>query len=1068
MGSSDGFSHFLFGKRPGQGGYRIVGHTPDLAGRLDELEALVRTYRFWGAQPPVAAPQALGVIARRDDLLLVHAFSSTTGPSPAYDQSRRPFVWYRFVVVPRAALAALGGRTWQLLPWLSSLPAPVVPDSPGSLAPLAPPPAAALGASPAEDAEKVRRCLALLDPEGRSYLLGAMARRAAGERLVIDDWQRQGSASARELLEALLLLTPAAYRGYVSFAAGHVDERFCDWPALVVRRGAAPAPAGARLVRAAVSPDAQAGDVDIYTRTVGGLLEDPAALPRLLAALERQSGPPPAGEQIPGAAAALPLVAVEADAARRKLLWAQGVEMLEPGAWGQLLPALDQALLPLVWDTLLARFPRARREVAALLESILLALPRDDFVRVVRTDLSARPALAEALLYGGLLAARELWADPESGAALRELCVGLVSARVPDYAGALAFARHLLAGPLWSRAADRFALLDAVVASVGSPGRLHELLREELGPLLPQVPAAALLASRTLEVARGFQPALAAYLESLGRPGQEPAGPLVGIAQYTQMRHEQRARLYDAGLAARTGCAASAVPLAADLLGAFFDEHAARGGPAGPWCGAFAGAEALLGLLPAAARELLAAAAGPPQWMGCLRLADALELQPHERAPFLDRALGGRPLKPLLRVWLYAVVADEDAATAFASGATARELGCAGTPALSAPLAVLLGTAPPDPAAGEQLIGLQQELDLEPGVLLALLERRAAAARAEGEGWRAAAPVAELRLYYREALGEGGGPALAHLRATAPLLGRLAAELQGGQVDQELLGRLADGPPEQAVAAVRLCVAAGRAELVRGRLFLAMAVHWLGRPPADIALLNRLARDGDRPAAEALLLLRFAWLPGGEVLRLPAYRPVSAEHLPALAAHARAAVASCGSAAAVRAVVEDCVRLGLPRGEQLTVLAAAPSQLRPTEQLRELLFTGGAGGEREVDEAALHLLLQVRPCDQGQEQELGTALAEVIAHELQRSTPGAPMRLRSWRRASVSAPVWGAAFEAAAQTAAAHMLSRLVDLARGLGDLNLADEQAALVESVDACWRRSVPASLSPAPYDGG
>jgi hypothetical protein len=159
-----GYSQFIHGKIVGDRSYKLVAMTADLVGREEELETIAQKYRFWGQQPPMANPIAVGVFHYGEGLLVGQAMAATLGSGqPALDVQGRPYSQHRYVFLPSDGLKGLAGRLWLLLNWIMEetrgIPAFAKPEF--DLAPIPEPQFNGGWYNPGEELEKLCRALQL-------------------------------------------------------------------------------------------------------------------------------------------------------------------------------------------------------------------------------------------------------------------------------------------------------------------------------------------------------------------------------------------------------------------------------------------------------------------------------------------------------------------------------------------------------------------------------------------------------------------------------------------------------------------------------------------------------------------------------------------------------------------------------------------------------------------------------------------------------------------------------------------------------------------------------------------
>lgn len=1047
------YSQFLYGKRPDVPGYRVVACTPDLAGRIDELEALVRRYRLWGTQPPVARPVAVGVVPGTSDALLISATSSSMGAAPAYDTSGRLFVWYRFVFVPTSELDARGGRIWQFLEWLRELPPPVAPAHQTALAPLRPPPVVTAPERAAE-VELVRRCLAVRDGEGRSTLLAALGDLVTGSRLVLDERAHPSGVSPQEMAKALLLLLPAPYRSAIGLAVGDIDEQACQWPGLLLRRAGPPLSLPPESVWLKLSTAQLHGDgarrtSRSYADLVTAILDDDQLLPGLLARLEVLA-PPAANVTRPGPVAAIPLLTLLPERGRQEALWPSLAAQIDLGAWSGVLPELDAPLRALLWNELLARAVRGRAEVIPLLAQLARGVGRDEREALLEHERAAHPAVGERLLLHELLLAPEL--QTERG--LAAFATRVVVAHRADLRRARSIAHCALESPLFPGAEERFRLLDAVAAALTHADELRALVAGELSALLFAVPPAAALGGHTQATAQRLLAPLAGQLERALSADRVQPEELAGLADTTAMTLDQRATFYAAVAAGRQLAAPQTHWLIADVLG---ESRHAAGASAWSWRAALRAWDGALDLLGPQLRALLDATEGSTHWGLWQRVAEALLNDELQRVRFLDRALDGGPLQQQLAAWLRVIAVDRAAVAVFLTSAVRRRLD-EGPVWIRQGVSVLIGLAPLSAGVPRLLLRLQSELELESPMLLSILDGLAADEGPGGDGGVAAAQASvelQLRLGVRE--GQRGDAAIRRLQATSPSLAELALTLLAGRADERTLARLISTLADKPELLGRWLAAAGCARHVRGQLLRSLVALWLREPPAEDEewLLRELLARPEQLPSDRVALLELCWLPGREWGTLAHGGPLPVESWPHLVVVACAAVGRCVRREQAARIIDDCVRLGLPLADRLTVLRATEPALRSVAQIQAHLFSHGADGVERLESTAMEMLLQVKPDDEERER-LHLALTLALAHELRRPDTAVALRIAYWRSCAFSPEIWRRASETALKGLVETHLSPLLERARQLEVQGLSAESTMIYDAFHLHLRLSV------------
>ncbi|MFQ5578389.1 MAG: hypothetical protein ACE5G8_15515, partial [Anaerolineae bacterium] len=433
------YSQFIHGKTSGGRTYQPVAHTPDLADRRDELETIARRYRFWGSQPPVDKPIAVGIFRYRDTLLLAQAMQAMRGNGrPAADAQGRPFTQHRYVFIPPGSLGDLRGRWWLLLNWVmeetGGIPTFTRPEP--ALAPLAAPRFDAPRDPAAGSLDRLARSLRLADAQGRPVLLSALAALVNRKRVIFDAAATHDVFS-EDLLEGMLLLLPAVCREQVAVAAGALDETICTRADLMVKTNGPPAgPLSPDLIWArrannrflgAAGPTTPANE---YTDLLRPIVARPESHPMLVQILDGIDSLAGSGHSTPwpllnNGWLATRLIPALPDPKIRAEYWQSALSRLSPDEWQATLPAiLDETGLEIAWAELQQQIKRRPETFAPLVFQLWQNFSRAYIRYALQEELPADLTLAEILLRYGL--AGQL--GPEHRADLFALSLAVIEA----------------------------------------------------------------------------------------------------------------------------------------------------------------------------------------------------------------------------------------------------------------------------------------------------------------------------------------------------------------------------------------------------------------------------------------------------------------------------------------------------------------------------------------------------------------------------------------------------------------------------------------------------------------
>lgn len=1070
------YSQFIHGKIVGQGTYRIVACTPDLAGRIEELESLAQKYRFWGARPPAGQPLAVGIAPRAwgERLLLVQATPALLdNGQPALDNQGRPFTQHRYVIIPPESLDRLRGRLWWLLNWVMEQgPAPVFRNGAGEsqLAPLAAP--TLNGADvidTAGETEKLRRALSLRGDGAQPVLLSALAA-LINRRRVLFDAALTGQVYSEDLLEGVLLLLPAAWRGRVALAAGVLDEGVCRWANLLVKTNGSPqAPLPADLVWLKRASHQFYGQVNGqalesgYTSLIRPLATDTASLPRLIRILDDVVDAGEIEPELHDGRLALRLIPALPDSAEREEAWRTALTGLAPADWEAVLPAVvDEVGQQIAWQQLKRSAVSRPDDYAPLVFRLWRSFEPEALARLWQDDLVEDPPLAEALLRAGLLD-QVVAGGPAADLrpALHRLCRAVLAhkaGREPaGRRGADALAAWLLAHGPFDEPVERFTLLDAALGEAAPAGDLLARFDGELASLLPFTPEAVLDRSNLLAGLRAAAPAVAGLLEQVAAGQDEALDYLPHLAHHAGLDRAGRERLYAAALAAWTPSYEAARGLLTDLLLQSLAAHRAAGdGAAWSWRAALGDlGDWFQTRLPAEMVGLLDWVENDPDWDAWRELAAALLDTALARARFLDEVTGGHPPEPLLETWLPVLGESAEARVCFAESHTWRRLRRDGPAWLGDALAALLGWQErPIIDLVPLLERVQQRFRLPLGVLGGFLEQISESERLSADQL---AVLLSTYLPYGQAVNLAQSRLWGTLQQRSAELAQFFRDLQANRPSRSRLKAVVAANPEHAPILVRWLRANGRLNWINGPLLHALIDGWLAQGQADpdlVSLLTNPAVTAGFKPADWLAMMRLCWLPGHEELRpegkWPALKPGEQAQL---AQYAREMVRRYTHPAQTQRLLDDCLRWGLDRAAQEAILSAAPPAACSVGLLSRYLAPAvpSAGGiEPEGQRPLLELALQLAPRDDVDQARLKALLVEAVARHLQNGHD--PAWLAHWHELAADRNVYVAAFGQAARRLAPTHFNHLVAWAHRLVQEGLAAEGEAIEQALGQYW----------------
>ncbi|MFQ5612370.1 MAG: hypothetical protein ACE5H9_09580 [Anaerolineae bacterium] len=1069
MNQDLGYSQFIHGKLVGQSRYKIVAHTPDLIERQEELEALAQEYRFWGAQPPDGKPLAVGVVPAGEQLLLVQAMAGGAGNGrPALDSRGRPFSQHRYVFIPREALAALRGRTWRLLNWVMEMGAiPLFRQFEPNLAYL-PPPAFQdeIDRDAAGEVEKLQRGLSLAGSRSQPVLLSALAA-LINQRRVLFDAAATHDVYSEDLLEGVLLLLPAGWRGRVGIAAGALDERVCHWADLLVKTHQgpqAPLPDDLLWIKRADNKIYGRANGQTFNSSYTDLLQpvatNPASLPVLLKILDSLDAASSVGRLDDGRLA-VRLIPALPDEQDRAEAWQAALAGLSPEGWAEMLPAVvDDTGLDMAWQSLKSKAAGKPATYAPLVFRLWSNFEKDALLRLLREDLGQDLALAGALLEQGLLDQLDLRLDDASyRPVLYGLCLAVLSDRARRRAGgayplALRLANH---GP-FRTPAERFALLDAALGPQTPLPEVVERFNRDLGPLLPWLPEDVFAASNLLAILRASAAEVAGLLEHVVAGGAEGLDYLPHVAHHFEMNEAQRGAVYAAALAALSPTYEDSRGLLTDLLLQSLAAH--RPGPAQEawsWRASLGPTSAWFEAnLPAQVVALLDRVVAAPGWETWRRLAAALLDTPLARARFLDEVSGGHPLEPLLQDWLAVVGSDPEARAYFEAGHAWRVLQEEGPAWLREALPALLGwQAVPLSRLLQLLERTQQALRLPLETLSGVLEQIP-----DGQALAEPLSLDQLATLLATYLPYGKGINLAEsrlwrlLRARSSALAEFLRGLQSGKASRNKMNTLVVTSPEYAPIMARWLRLSGRVDWIGGPLLHALSIGWLESGDVDqelLGLLTNPAVTASFKTADWLAVTRLCWLPGNEHLRPSGQAPaLKAGEKAQLAQYAREAARSYTRPDQTRRLLEDCRRWGLDRRAQEEIIAAAPPQACNVNLLVPYLYPNGQIIDPARQRYLLALAWQLVPRDDIDLARLKAFFIEQTA-QLLSGNPD-PAVLAHWRDLAADQALYLKALAAAARQVAATHFNQLVQCAHRLRESGLVEESRLIEQALQTYW----------------
>ena len=189
-------------------------------------------YRFWGqSSPDVNNIRTVGLVWHENQPILIQA---TTPIIPQTNQpfrfvdSKRSFTQYRYVFLTSEFLTKIQGRTFQLLEWLYSQKIGLYRQVNQNLDDLE----ITLSSETNKDSKIVE---SFLNNSSSSHSLIFTTQNYLFTKKRVLLTSDQLSFEPNDFLATILLLFPVAIRCKISIAIGIIDEKYCEWPDLIIK-----------------------------------------------------------------------------------------------------------------------------------------------------------------------------------------------------------------------------------------------------------------------------------------------------------------------------------------------------------------------------------------------------------------------------------------------------------------------------------------------------------------------------------------------------------------------------------------------------------------------------------------------------------------------------------------------------------------------------------------------------------------------------------------------------------------------------------------------------------------
>jgi hypothetical protein len=1067
------YSQFIHGKTTGGRNYEIVALTADLAGRESELEKIAQKYRFWGSQPPVANPIAVGVFHYRDSLLLAQAMQARRrNGEPILDVQGRPFTQHRYVFIPPATLVGLSGRFWLLLNWImeETRGIPVFDRVERDLRPLPVPRFGGDWYNRAEELDKLTRSLTLCDQQKRPVLLSALAA-LVNQKRVIFDAAATGDIFSEDLLEGVLLLLPATCRARISVAAGALDERVCTQASLMVKTNGTPTgPLAADLIWAKRANNQFFGAVEKttfdsgYTSLLLPILAQPDSLNVLLRILDSVDAPQGDSHADPWQALnngwlATRLIPVLPDPQERAKYWRSALKNLSPVEWKSILPTvLDETGMEIAWLELQKQAKRQPVTYAPLVFQLWQNFSSQYISYTLQQELPADLELAENLLRHGLLT----HLGPEHRLDLFNLCLAVITFRSEqNRQQAVDLAHFVLKNGPFDGFTENFALQEAVLPARPDRAVLVDFFNTQMAPILPSLTPDVLVESRIYQGLSGQAPQIAELIKTVVSRQEQALEMLPELASTAKMSLSQRRDFYAACIVAWRPAYPAARPLLTDLVTQWIAAYTPEERP--PITSLTKGITGWLDEhASAAVCPLLIVSGANFSFEDWEVLAEDLFPDPLGQASFMDHATVGQPVTTMTRRWLQAVADNSGAKANFEASYTWHNLQTDGPTWLAEAVPQLLGWQPVTLSALLPLLErLQSALNLSQPTLFRFLE----ALPRQGDddlGLMLAAYLPQFAAGQANNLEEM--PLWQMLNAQAPKVAQVYKVLAEGQKNPALdmfnqlkLNTALNEAPEYATAMTHWLQLCGKGNWLKGRLLETLVERWLiDHSTIDPILLTGLLRPdlAEKYAfSDWLALAKICWLPDYQSLW-----PLSGQ--PSLSARQRAQVLNVARACTVhyvtpaqaQALVVACQNWGLSESELAELVSCIPQKACNFSLLHPYLYINGSviTTNSHTFQNLLIMAMQLNPSDPVEQAQFKLFLTRLLTQQLQYAD-GVPF-LTAWRQVVVDKKLYQQALTSAALELAPDHFSLLVQRAHQLRGQGARDLSQTLAAALDTYW----------------
>lgn len=1063
-------SQFIHGKTLGGRNYDLVALTPDLAGREAELEAVAQKYRFWGSQPPVDNPIAVGIFHYGNGLLLAQAMLATLSTGRlAADVQGRPYTQHRYVFISPEALDGLSGRLWLLLNWImeETRGIPVFEAPARDLAPLSAPQFDRRWYNPAEELDKLKQSLTLKDRAGRPVLLSVLAALSNRKRVVFDA-AAIDNVFSEDLLEGTFLLLPAACRNLVSVAAGALDERVCTHANLMLKTNGTPGgPLADDLVWAKRANNQFFGAVENgaldsgYSRLLQPILVQPDSLTILLRILDGLTVTETDPWQFLNSGRLAPhLIPAMPDPERRAKYWRSALKDLSPAEWEAILPSVvDDTGLEIAWAELKKLAARQPAPFAPLVFRLWRNFSGAYIRYVLREELPADTKLAEGLLRHGL--PEQVGAEHQAD--FLGLCRHLIAAKADhNRLQAAELANLLLKTGKFNTLAEKFSLQEAVLPDKIGRADLVTAFNDLLAPVLPDLSPDALTESRIYRAMLQLAPELAALVERVVSGKARALPVLPELANGLKMLPGQRADLYAACLSAWQPAWPPAQPLLTDLVTQWIAAWPPENRPhlttlfTGMigWINRFA---------PEPIRPLLTVSGADFAFEDWDALAGALFADPLGQASFMDHVTEGDPLERMVSRWLRVTAENPAAAGHFEASYTRHALQTIGPAWLAEGVGQLLGWEKTSFSALLPLFDrLQAALNLPQPVLFKFIERLPGGGD-DDLGFLLAAYLPQL------AAGKNGEveslPMWQMLNAQAPKVAQVYKILAEGQKNPALdkfnqlkLNAALTEAPEYATALAHWLQMCGKGSWLKGGLLETVMEQWQANPSAiDPLLLARLLQPelAEKYAfSDWLALAKICWRPEYQSLwpadnSQPAPDARRRTQVLAVAADVSRQYTSPEQA---RKLVQACRDWNLPVASLAELVSNFPAKLCNFKLLHPYLYADGSviNPQDHTSQNLLAMAMQLAPTDVIEQAQFKLFLTRLLTQQLRREDGVA--FLTTWNQVVTQRRLYEQALTAAVLKLAPNHFSVLVRRAHQLAEQGVKDLSKTIVLALDAYW----------------